>query len=64
VPFSSGRPNGKDEDIVTGVRSCEGLRMPAVGDRSHTQGRPASANLQCTKSRNAEQPTAAGSMAI
>jgi hypothetical protein len=33
---------------------CEGLRMPAVGDRSHTQRRPASANLQCTKSREGE----------
>ena len=34
--------------------------MPAVGDRSHTQRRPASANLQCTKSREAEHPAAAG----
>jgi hypothetical protein len=30
---------------------CKGLRMPAEGNRSHTQRRPASANLQCTKSR-------------
>src|SRR5262245_2571711 len=41
-------------------RSCKGLRMPAVGDRSHTRRRPASANLQCTKSRKAEHPAAAG----
>jgi hypothetical protein len=34
--------------------------MPAVGDRSHTQRRAASTNLQCTKSREAEHPAAAG----
>jgi hypothetical protein len=33
-------------------------------DRSHTQRRPASANLQCTKSRKEEYPAAAGSMAM
>jgi hypothetical protein len=50
--------------LVGDFSYCEGLRMPAVGDRSHTQRRPASANLQCTKSRKAEHPAAAGSMGI
>jgi hypothetical protein len=57
--FGSLRQCGRDMLIEN-----QGLRMPAVGTRSHTQRRPASANLQCTKSRKGEHPAAAGSMDI
>src|SRR5262249_38703699 len=39
-----------------GIQHCEGLRVPAVDTAGHTHRGPASANLQCTKSRKGEYP--------
>ena len=42
VPYKA---RGGESSVVVLFGPCKGLRMPAVGNRSHTQRRPASANL-------------------